>query len=61
VTNRRPSRHGAEKVRALLDAETHDYRALKTANAELDEATQGLAVLLVERAMEESLSRRGLV
>jgi molecular chaperone DnaK len=54
-------RRGAEKVRALLEAESHDHRALKAANAELDDATQGLAVLLIERAMEESLVRRGVV
>jgi molecular chaperone DnaK len=51
----------AAQVRALLHAEEHDAKALKTANQALDDATQELAVRLVERAMEESLVRRGLV
>ncbi|MCA1963676.1 MAG: Hsp70 family protein [Prosthecobacter sp.] len=51
----------AAEVRRLLNAETHDATALKAANRALDEATQELAVRLVERAMEESLARRGLV
>jgi len=48
----------ASQVRALLDSEVHDARALKQANAELDDATQSLAVLLVDRAMEEALARK---
>lgn len=51
----------AASVRALLQAAEHDAKALKAANATLDDATQELAVRLVERAMEESLVRRGLV
>jgi len=51
----------ASQVRTLLNAESHDAKALKTANQALDDATQELAVRLVERAMEESLIRRGLV
>ncbi len=51
----------AASVRALLQATEHDAKALKSANAALDDATQELAVRLVERAMEESLVRRGLV
>lgn len=51
----------AAQVRTLLDAEAHDAKALKAANQALDDATQELAVRLVERAMEESLVRRGLV
>jgi molecular chaperone DnaK len=51
----------AEKVRTSLNAPEHDAKALKAANQELDDATQELAVRLVERAMEESLLRRGLV
>jgi len=50
----------AEKVRLNLNAPEHDAKALKSANQELDDATQELAVRLVERAMEESLLRRGL-
>ena len=51
----------AEKVSTSLNAPEHDAKALKAANQELDDATQELAVRLVERAMEESLLRRGLV
>ena len=51
----------AEQVRAALSAKEHDVKALKAANTVLDDATQELAVRLVERAMEESLVRRGLV
>ncbi|HYF35027.1 MAG TPA: Hsp70 family protein, partial [Prosthecobacter sp.] len=49
------------KVRQLLHTEPHDARALKAANQTLDDATQELAIRLVEQAMEESLARRGLV
>jgi len=38
------------KVREALEA--HDTRKLQTANGALDEATQGLAALLVEKAMQ---------
>ena len=38
-----------------------DAKALKAATQHLDDATQTLAVLLLDRAMEESLVRRGLV
>ena len=51
----------AVAVRALLDATTHDAKALKAATQLLDDATQSLAVMLIDRAMEESLVRRGLV
>ncbi len=50
----------ADRVRAVLAAEAHDARALKEATATLDDATQHLAVLLVERAMDEALARSGL-
>lgn len=51
----------ADQVRSALASPDHDARALKQANQALDDATQELAVRLVERAMEESLVRRGLV
>ena len=51
----------AAQVKSLLAAGNHDVKALKTANQQLDEATQNLAVLLVERAMEESLARKGIL
>jgi len=51
----------AAQVRALLDSADHDAKALKSATQRLDDATQSLAVMLIDRAMEESLVRRGLV
>lgn len=41
--------------------ESGDLAALKAANHQLDQATETLAAILVERAMEASLERRGLV
>jgi molecular chaperone DnaK len=52
--------HAAE-VRRMLESAEHDAQALKTATQRLDDATQSLAVILIDRAMEESLARRGLV
>jgi molecular chaperone DnaK len=40
---------------------TENPQALKRTTSALDEATQGLATLLVERAMEEALKRRGVI
>jgi molecular chaperone DnaK len=54
-------RAAESRVRQTLAAEPHDARALKAATQALDDATQELAVRLVEQAMEESLKRRGLV
>ena len=51
----------AARVKSLLEAPAHDVKALKDANQQLDEATQNLAVLLVEKAMEESLARKGIL
>jgi molecular chaperone DnaK len=51
----------AERVRSLLESPDHDMKALKTATQILDEATQQLAVMLVDKAMEESLQRRGVL
>ena len=51
----------AAQVRRLLESADHAAQALKTATQQLDDATQTLAVLLIDRAMEESLVRRGLV
>lgn len=50
----------AARVRSLLQSDLHDARALKEANAELDDATQSLAVLLIDLAVEEAISRRML-
>jgi len=54
-------RQHAANVRELLDGTDHDAKALKTATQLLDDATQTLAVLLLDRAMEESLARRGIL
>lgn len=54
-------REQATAVREILDAPEHNAPALKKANQALDEATQNLAVLLIDKAMEEALERRGLV
>ncbi len=51
----------AADVRHLLDSPNHNAKALKAATQLLDDATQCLAVMLIDRAMEESLVRRGLV
>ncbi len=51
-------RESATRVRAVMDTQPHDARALKAANQALDDATQQLAVILVERAMEAALERR---
>jgi molecular chaperone DnaK len=50
----------AEAVERELQAPTHQVAALKAANQALDDATQELAVRLIEQAMEASLARRGL-
>jgi len=44
--------NAAQRVREVLEAEPHNAAALKKANADLDEATQTLAALLVEAAFE---------
>ena len=54
-------REQAALVRTLLDSADHDAKALKAATQKLDDATQTLAVMLIDRAMEESLVRRGVV
>jgi molecular chaperone DnaK len=47
---------GVAEVKAALAA--GELRRLKAANAALDAATETLAAVLVERAMEEALARR---
>src|SRR2546423_12110565 len=46
----------ANEARKAL--QTHETSRLKAANMALDEATQGLAALIVEQAMRESARRR---
>jgi hypothetical protein len=47
------------EVEAAL--ESREVQRLKKANAALDEGTQHIATLLIERAMEESLKRKGVI
>ncbi|MES2706453.1 MAG: Hsp70 family protein [Verrucomicrobiota bacterium] len=49
----------AAEVRAALSA--NELPRLKTANRELDAATESLAAILVERAMEAAMTRRGIL
>ncbi len=51
----------ADRVREVLAGTEHSSRLLKEATQVLDDATQSLAVILVEQAMEASLARRGLL
>ena len=48
-------RSAADEVRSALATEPKDAQKLKTANRKLDEATEALAAILVERAMEKAL------
>ena len=48
----------AAEVRQVMNVEPHDAKALKAANQALDDATQLLAVMLIERAMEQALERK---
>ncbi len=48
----------AHEVKAALENEPRDLRRLQEANDRLDEVTQGLAGLLVEKAMDEALEER---
>ncbi|MEM7010142.1 MAG: Hsp70 family protein, partial [Verrucomicrobiota bacterium] len=50
----------AAEVRAALEADPKDANQLKAANQKLDEATEHMAALLVERAMERALERQGV-
>jgi molecular chaperone DnaK len=49
----------AANVRAARS--TSDLTALKAANAALDAATESLAAIIVERAMDAAFERRGLL
>jgi molecular chaperone DnaK len=51
-------RYAEREVRAALAAQ--DLQQLKAANQQLDTATESLAAIIVERAMEEAIQRRGL-
>jgi len=48
----------ADKVKSVLASDLHDAKALKQANQALDDSTQTLAVILVEKAMEQALERK---
>lgn len=49
------------KVERMLSMETGNAKELKRAHAELDEATKPLADLMMDRAMEALLKKRGLI
>ncbi|MFT5466855.1 MAG: molecular chaperone DnaK [Verrucomicrobiales bacterium] len=48
----------AAEVREVLETEPNDAKRLKAANQKLDEATEHMAALLVEMAMEKALERQ---
>jgi molecular chaperone DnaK len=58
-----PSREGIARLMAEVEAalESREVQRLNRANAALDEGTQHIATLLIERAMEEALKRKGVV
>jgi molecular chaperone DnaK len=58
-----PSRESIAGLMAEVESalESREVQRLKKANAALDEGTQLIATLLVERAMEESLRRKGVL
>jgi molecular chaperone DnaK len=49
-----PIHAAAAQLRRLLEQQAQDLQALKQANQRLDEVTQELAVMLVERALEQA-------
>jgi molecular chaperone DnaK len=51
-------RAAAAAVASALDSPQHDARALKSATALLDDATQTLAVMLMDQAMDEAIDRK---
>lgn len=50
-----------QSLEALLAEETGQAKVLKSAHAALDEATKPLAQLMMDKAMEEMLRKRGLL
>ena len=58
-----PSRESIAGLMAEVEAAlaSREVQRLKKANAALDEGTQHIASLLIERAMEESLKRKGVL
>jgi molecular chaperone DnaK len=58
-----PSREAIARLMAEVEAalESREVQRLKKANAALDEGTQHIATMLIERAMEEALKRKGVV
>lgn len=51
----------ASEVKDALEAEPQDVNRLKQANQKLDEATEHLAAILVEQAMEKAMQKKGLL
>jgi molecular chaperone DnaK len=58
-----PSREAIARLMAEVEAAlaSREVQRLKKANAALDEGTQHVATLLIERAMEQSLKRKGVL
>jgi len=58
-----PSRDSIGRLMAEVQAalNSREVQRLKKANAALDEGTQHIATLLIERAMEDSLKRKGIL
>jgi molecular chaperone DnaK len=58
-----PSRADIARLMAEVEAAlgSREVQRLKKANAALDEGTQHIATLLIERAMEDSLRRKGVI
>jgi molecular chaperone DnaK len=50
-----------QRVEKLLAADTGNAKELKASHAELDEATKPLADLMMDKAMEALLRKRGLI
>jgi molecular chaperone DnaK len=57
------TRHSIHALMAEVESAlaSREVQRLKKANAALDEGTQQIATLLVERAMEEALRRKGVL
>jgi len=58
-----PSRESIARLMAEVEAalESREVQRLKKANAALDEGTQHIATLLIEKAMDEALKRKGVL
>jgi molecular chaperone DnaK (HSP70) len=60
-TERMAIEQGLEIIEQLIAAETGNSQTLKAAHAALDETTKPLAQLMMDKAMEAMLKKRGLL